>query len=77
MEEKDLHFGKVPTAVASWKEISKNKGFALGTLGIMGINCFSYKLEPYLSIVENKEKGGVYRSVMVEQLGNTLMIVDP
>ncbi len=47
---------------ASWKEISKNKGFALGTLGIMGITVSPLNSNRIWSIVENKEKGGVYRS---------------
>ena len=47
---------------SSWKEISKNKGFALGTLGIMGITISPLNSNRIWSIVENKEKGGVYRS---------------
>ena len=47
---------------ASWKEISKNKGFAQGTLGIMGITVSPFNSNRIWSIVENKEKGGVYRS---------------
>ena len=47
---------------SSWKEISKNKGFAQGTLGIMGITVSPLNSNRIWSIVENKEKGGVYRS---------------
>jgi photosystem II stability/assembly factor-like uncharacterized protein len=47
---------------SSWKEISKNKGFAQGTLGIMGITVSPINSNRIWSIVENKEKGGVYRS---------------
>ncbi|SEK74433.1 Sortilin, neurotensin receptor 3 [Aquimarina amphilecti] len=46
----------------TWKEISKNKGFAKDTLGIMGITVSPVDSERVWAIVENKEKGGVYRS---------------
>lgn len=46
----------------SWKEISKNKGFAEGTLGIIGITVSPLNSNRVWSIVENKDKGGVYRS---------------
>ncbi|WP_299434241.1 glycosyl hydrolase [uncultured Aquimarina sp.] len=46
----------------TWKEISKNKGFAKDTLGIMGVTVSPLNSERVWAIVENKEKGGVYRS---------------
>ncbi|WP_299244636.1 glycosyl hydrolase [uncultured Aquimarina sp.] len=46
----------------TWKEISKNKGFAKDTLGIMGVTVSPVNSERVWAIVENKEKGGVYRS---------------
>lgn len=46
----------------TWSEISKNKGFAKDTLGIMGITVSPANSERVWAIVENKEKGGVYRS---------------
>ena len=46
----------------SWKEISKNKGFPTDTLGIMGITVSPVNSNRVWAIVENKEKGGVYRS---------------
>ncbi len=46
----------------TWKEISKNKGFAKDTLGIIGVTVSPVDSERIWAIVENKEKGGVYRS---------------
>ncbi len=46
----------------TWNEISKNKGFAKDTLGIMGVTVSPVDSERVWAIVENKEKGGVYRS---------------
>lgn len=46
----------------SWKEISKNKGFPQDTLGIIGVTVSPANSERVWAIVENKEKGGVYRS---------------
>ncbi len=46
----------------TWKEISKNKGFAKDTLGIIGVTVSPVDSERVWAIVENKEKGGVYRS---------------
>ncbi|MDY8137152.1 VPS10 domain-containing protein [Aquimarina sp. 2201CG5-10] len=46
----------------NWKEISKNKGFAKDTLGIIGVTVSPVDSERVWAIVENKEKGGVYRS---------------
>ncbi|MCP9199380.1 glycosyl hydrolase [Gramella sp. GC03-9] len=46
----------------SWKEISKNQGFPTDTLGIIGVTVSPVNSERVWAIVENKEKGGVYRS---------------
>ena len=46
----------------TWKEISKNEGFAKGTLGIMGITVSPLNSDKLYAIVENKDNGGVYRS---------------
>jgi photosystem II stability/assembly factor-like uncharacterized protein len=47
---------------ASWKEISNNKGFPSDTLGIIGVTVSPANSDRVWAIVENKEKGGVYRS---------------
>jgi len=46
----------------TWKEISKNDGFAKGTLGIMGITVSPVDSDRLYAIVENKDQGGLYRS---------------
>ncbi len=46
----------------SWNEISKNKGFPVDTLGIIGVTVSPENSDRVWAIVENKEKGGVYRS---------------
>ncbi|PKA82846.1 photosystem II stability/assembly factor-like uncharacterized protein [Ulvibacter sp. MAR_2010_11] len=46
----------------NWKEISKNKGFPTDTLGIIGVTVSPANSDRVWAIVENKEKGGVYRS---------------
>lgn len=46
----------------TWKEISKNKGFPKDTLGIIGVTVSPVNGERVWAIVENKAKGGVYRS---------------
>jgi photosystem II stability/assembly factor-like uncharacterized protein len=46
----------------TWKEISKNKGFPKDTLGIIGVTVSPVNSERVWAIIENKEKGGVYRS---------------
>ncbi|MAP55145.1 glycosyl hydrolase [Altibacter sp.] len=46
----------------TWKEISKNKGFPTDTLGIIGITVSAANSDRLWAIVENKDKGGVYRS---------------
>jgi photosystem II stability/assembly factor-like uncharacterized protein len=46
----------------NWKEVSKNKGFPTDTLGIIGVTVSPVNSDRVWAIVENKEKGGVYRS---------------
>lgn len=46
----------------TWSKISDNKGFAKGVLGIIGVTVSPVNPERVFAIVENKEKGGVYRS---------------
>lgn len=46
----------------NWKKISKNKGFPKDTLGIIGVTVSPANSDRVWAIVENKEKGGVYRS---------------
>jgi photosystem II stability/assembly factor-like uncharacterized protein len=46
----------------TWKEISKNSGFPSDTLGIIGVTVSPLNSERIWAIVENKEKGGLYRS---------------
>ncbi len=46
----------------TWKEISKNEGFPKDTLGIIGVTISPKNSERVWAIVENKDKGGLYRS---------------
>ncbi len=46
----------------TWKEISTHEGFPEGTLGIMGVTVSPVNSQRVWAIVENKEKGGLYRS---------------
>jgi len=46
----------------TWKEISLNEGFAKGTLGVIGVTVSPLNSQRVWAIVENKEKGGIYRS---------------
>ena len=46
----------------TWKEISKNEGFPKDTLGIIGVTVSPLNNQRVWAIVENKEKGGLYRS---------------
>ncbi|MEM8764500.1 MAG: glycosyl hydrolase [Bacteroidota bacterium] len=46
----------------TWKEISKNEGFPKDTLGIIGVTVSPVNSDRVWAIVENKEKGGLYRS---------------
>ena len=46
----------------TWIEISKNEGFPTDTLGIIGVTVSPVNNQRVWAIVENKEKGGLYRS---------------
>ncbi|MAU14840.1 MAG: glycosyl hydrolase [Muricauda sp.] len=46
----------------TWTEISKNKGFATDTLGIIGVAVSPQNSNRVWAMVENKDKGGLYRS---------------
>ena len=46
----------------NWTKISNNEGFAEGTLGIIGVTVSPVNTQRVWAIVENQEKGGVYRS---------------
>jgi photosystem II stability/assembly factor-like uncharacterized protein len=46
----------------TWTAISKNEGFPQDTLGIIGVTVSPKNSERVWAIVENKEKGGLYRS---------------
>jgi photosystem II stability/assembly factor-like uncharacterized protein len=46
----------------TWTEISKNEGFPTDTLGIIGVTVSPVNPQRVWAIVENKEKGGLYRS---------------
>ena len=46
----------------TWTEISKNQGFPQDTLGIIGVAVSPVNSQRVFAIVENKDKGGLYRS---------------
>ena len=46
----------------SWIKITKNNGFPTGTIGVIGVTVSPVNSERVWAIVENQEKGGVYRS---------------
>ncbi|MGH1387300.1 WD40/YVTN/BNR-like repeat-containing protein [Kordia sp.] len=46
----------------TWTEISTKKGFPKGTLGIIGVTVSPLNNQRVWAIVENKDKGGLYRS---------------
>jgi len=46
----------------TWTEVSKNKGFPTDTLGIIGVTVSPVNNQRVWAIVENKDKGGLYRS---------------
>lgn len=46
----------------TWTEISRNEGFPKDTLGIIGVTVSPKNSDRVWAIVENKEKGGLYRS---------------
>ena len=57
----------------TWKEISKNEGFPQDTLGIIGVTVSPANPNRVWAMVENKEKGGVYRS---EDGGDTWKLIN-
>ena len=57
----------------TWKEISLNKGFPKDTLGIIGVAVSPINNQRVWAMVENKDKGGLYRS---EDGGETWSIVN-
>jgi len=57
----------------TWTEISKNDGFPTDTLGIIGVAVSPKNSEKVWAIVENKDKGGLYRS---ENGGKTWSLVN-
>jgi photosystem II stability/assembly factor-like uncharacterized protein len=46
----------------TWVEISTKKGFPEGTLGIIGVTVSPVNNQRVWAIIENKDKGGLYRS---------------
>jgi len=46
----------------TWTEISTKKGFPEGTLGIIGVTVSPLNSQRLWAIIENKDKGGLYRS---------------
>ena len=46
----------------TWTEISTNKGFPSDTLGIIGVTVSPVNNQRVWAMVENKDKGGLYRS---------------
>lgn len=46
----------------TWTEISTNKGFPTGILGIIGVSVSPVNNQRVWAIVENKDQGGLYRS---------------
>ncbi|AXT18499.1 glycosyl hydrolase [Flavobacteriaceae bacterium AU392] len=46
----------------TWTEISKKEGFPEGTLGIIGVTVSPVNNQRVWAIIENKDKGGLYRS---------------
>ncbi len=46
----------------TWTEISKHEGFPQDTLGIIGVTVSPKNSERVWALVENKKKGGLYRS---------------
>lgn len=46
----------------TWTEISTKKGFPEGTLGIIGVTVSPLNNQRVWAMVENKDKGGLYRS---------------
>ena len=46
----------------TWKEVSENEGFPKDTLGIIGVTVSPKNSQRVWAMVENKKKGGLYRS---------------
>jgi len=46
----------------SWTKITKNSGFPTGIIGVIGVTVSPVNSERVWAIVENQDKGGVYRS---------------
>jgi len=46
----------------TWGKINNNKGFPEGIIGIIGVTVSPVNSDRVWAIIENKEKGGVYRS---------------
>jgi len=46
----------------TWEKINNNKGFPEGIIGIIGVTVSPVNSDRVWAIIENKEKGGVYRS---------------
>ena len=46
----------------SWTKITDNSGFPIGIIGVIGVTVSPVNSERVLAIVENQDKGGVYRS---------------
>jgi photosystem II stability/assembly factor-like uncharacterized protein len=46
----------------TWTEISTKKGFPEGTLGIIGVTVSPINNQRVWALIENKDKGGLYRS---------------
>ena len=57
----------------TWTEISTNDGFPKDPLGIIGVSVSPVNPERVFAIVENKEKGGLYRS---ENGGKTWTLIN-
>lgn len=57
----------------TWTEISKNEGFATDTLGIIGVAVSPQNSNRVWAMVENKDRGGLYRS---EDAGKTWSLVN-
>lgn len=57
----------------TWTEISNNEGFATDTLGIIGVAVSPKNSNRVWAMVENKEKGGLYRS---EDAGKTWSLIN-